>query len=103
MQLTLEYLKSLVVKTEYAYSGLYTTCTITTKSGSKFTGESGVLDPAKYDKALGEKYALEDAIKQLWRPEGYFFQKLGLGDKPVDPSKVFIGANSGEDAVTVYY
>lgn len=103
MRLTRQYLEEQVKAVDYTYNGKFTICTITTVSGTKLVGTSGVLDPANYDKQIGEVVAHENAVNQLWQLEGYFFQKLGLGDKPVDPSKVFIGANSGEDAITVYY
>lgn len=39
-----------------------THCLIATKSGFLFSGESVVVDPATFDKELGEKYAYNQRL-----------------------------------------
>lgn len=48
-----------------------TIAVLTLPSGFKLTGESGCADPAKFDKALGERYSLEKAVDRLWEMENY--------------------------------
>lgn len=48
-----------------------TLCVVLLKNGYTVTGESACADPANYDRELGEKYALEDAIKKIWPLMGY--------------------------------
>lgn len=51
--------------------GTLTHCVITLPCGYTVTGESACVDPANYNKELGEKYALENAVDKLWALEGY--------------------------------
>lgn len=48
-----------------------TFCQMDMVNGYTVWGKSACVDPAKYNQALGEKFAYEDAIKQLWPLEGY--------------------------------
>ena len=48
-----------------------TMCQVRMLNGYTVWGKSSFVDPAKYNQALGEKYAFEDAINQLWPLEGY--------------------------------
>lgn len=82
MKLTPEYIASQVLTCEFDYNGTYTVCTITTRHGSKHVGTSGCLDPANYNREIGEQIAHKNALDQLWALEGYFFSKLGLGAAP---------------------
>lgn len=71
---TKEQLDDLVAKSnvEYAVFGnKLTVAVITLPSNFKVTGEASCVDANNFDKALGEKYALENAVKKLWELEGY--------------------------------
>lgn len=48
-----------------------TLCFVVTKAGFTIVGKSAPADPANFDKALGEKLAREDAIRQLWPLMGF--------------------------------
>lgn len=48
-----------------------TVCQLHMKNGYVILGTSACVDPAKFNKALGEKYAYEDAINKAWPLEGY--------------------------------
>lgn len=48
-----------------------THCRITLPSGFIVTGESSCVDPAEYNKELGEKYAQNNAVQTLYMLEGY--------------------------------
>lgn len=57
---------------EYAVFGnKLTVAVITLPSNYKVTGEASCVDANNFNKALGEKYALENAVEKLWGLEGY--------------------------------
>lgn len=59
-------------KVDYAvFDNKLTVAVITLPCGFKVTGESSCVDPANYNKELGEKYALDKATEKLWELEGY--------------------------------
>lgn len=75
-KLTKEFLESEIGNVEYVRIGEKTThCTIVTKSGFTFTGESACVDPNNYNKELGEKYAYENAFEKMWMPYGFWLHK----------------------------
>lgn len=48
-----------------------TVCQLFMANGFVILGTSGCVDPTKFNKALGEKYAYEKAIDKAWELEGY--------------------------------
>lgn len=71
---TKEQLDDLVAKSsvEYAvFDSKLTVAVITLPNKFKVTGEASCVDANNFDKALGERYALENAVKKLWELEGY--------------------------------
>jgi len=48
-----------------------TLCLLYMKNGYVIIGKSACVDKTKFNQALGEKYAYEDALNQLWPLEGY--------------------------------
>lgn len=75
-KLTKEFLESEIDKVEYNRFGETNThCTITTKSGFTFTGESACVDPSNFDQKIGEKFAYENAFNKMWTPYGFWLHK----------------------------
>ena len=75
-KLTKEFLESEIDKVEYNRFGETNThCTITTKSGFTFTGESACVDPNNFDQKIGEKFAYENAFEKMWMPYGFWLNK----------------------------
>ncbi len=75
-KLTKEFLESEIGNVEYVRIGEKTThCTITTKSGFTFTGESACVDPNNFDQNIGEKFAYEQAFEKMWMPYGFWLHK----------------------------
>ena len=75
-KLTKEFLEGEIGNVEYVRIGEKTThCTITTKSGFTFTGESACVDPNNFDRELGEKFAYEQAFEKMWMPYGFWLHK----------------------------
>ncbi len=48
-----------------------TVCCITLPSGFSLVGYSACCDPDDFSKAIGERYAHEDAMNKLWTLEAY--------------------------------
>ena len=59
-----------------------TVCQLFMENGYVILGTSACVDPAKYNKALGEKYAYEDAINKAWPLEGYLLAEEIFRRKP---------------------
>jgi len=51
--------------------GRTTFCCLEMVNGYSVWGKSACVDIKNYNQALGEKYAYEDAVRQLWPLEGY--------------------------------
>lgn len=52
-----------------------TICVLLTDNGFAIVGKSSPADPENYDEALGEKFAFEDAIRQMWPLEAYLLRE----------------------------
>jgi Phage protein (N4 Gp49/phage Sf6 gene 66) family len=52
-----------------------TICLIGMKNGFVVIGSSAPADPQNFDRDLGRQFAKEDAIRQLWRLEGYLLRE----------------------------
>ena len=52
-----------------------TFCTIKMQNGFEFVGRSVCVDPANYNKEIGEKVAYDDAFRQIWSHEGYLLKE----------------------------
>ena len=44
----------------------HTICLLRVKNGFSVIGHSAPMSPANFDRALGERFAYEDAFRQLW-------------------------------------
>ena len=76
-KLTKEFLESEVVKISCQRIGSRIThCTITTKSGFVFTGESACVDPADCNEDIGSKIAYDNAFEKMWMPYGFWLHKV---------------------------
>lgn len=59
-------------KTDYAvFDSKLTVAVITLPNKFKVIGQSSCVDANNFNKELGEKYALENAVEKLWELEGY--------------------------------
>lgn len=52
-----------------------TVCVLTLENGYIVTGESACVDPASFNKQLGEKYSRERAFEKIWTLEGYLLKE----------------------------
>ncbi|GAA4829363.1 Gp49 family protein [Sphingosinicella ginsenosidimutans] len=71
-RVTLESMESKIASESYTViDGVLTLCTIKMKNGFYVTGESAPASPENFNADLGKKFARENAIRQLWKLEGY--------------------------------
>ena len=63
-----------------------TLCFLHLHCGFLILGKSACVDPAKYNQALGEKYAYEDAINKMWELEGSLLSNELYGDNYATPA-----------------
>jgi Phage protein (N4 Gp49/phage Sf6 gene 66) family len=73
-RVTLEYMESRIATTEYLNPESVpqlTLAIVNMKNGFAVVGKSAPADPANFNKELGQKFAREDAMRQLWGFEGY--------------------------------
>lgn len=70
-RVTLESMGAKIVKIEYLYHKHLTICILEMQNGFFVVGESAPASIANFDADLGRKFAYENAIRQLWKLEGY--------------------------------
>lgn len=77
--------ESSIANEEYVRLGTkMTACVLTLKNGHEVVGISGVVDPKSYNTALGNKFAREKAIDQLWGLLGFMKQEQMSIDKRLE-------------------
>lgn len=55
--------------------GVLTICIIEMHNGFAVQGVSAAADPRNHKAEIGERYAYENAFKQLWQLEGYLLRQ----------------------------
>lgn len=71
-RVSLESMEAKIASESYnVIDGILTLCTIKMRNGFYVTGESAPASPENFNADLGRKFARENAIRQLWKLEGY--------------------------------
>ena len=71
-RVTLEGMEAKIVATNYViHEGILTLCILKMQNGFYVVGESAPASPDNFNAELGRKFAYENAIRQLWKLEGY--------------------------------
>ena len=71
-RVTLDNMEAKIVHAEYiVLDNILTLCVLKMQNGFYVVGESAPASPANFDPELGKKFAYENAIRQLWKLEGY--------------------------------
>lgn len=71
-RVTLESMEAKIVQEDYiVHDGILTLCILKMENGFYVVGESAPASKANFDAGLGRKFAFENAIRQLWKLEGY--------------------------------
>ena len=73
MKVTQQNVMDEVQKSTYTIlpDGITTICQITMKNGYTVIGKSACADPAEFNAAEGEKWAWQDALREVWPLLGY--------------------------------
>lgn len=71
-RVTLESMEAKIEHETYIlHEGILTLCILKMQNGFYVVGESAPASPANFSAELGRKFAYENAIRQLWKLEGY--------------------------------
>jgi len=70
-RVTLAGMEAKIVHTTFYNHDLLTMCVLTMENGFYVVGESAPASRDNYDPELGRKFSYENAIRQLWKLEGY--------------------------------
>lgn len=70
-KITVEEINGLINDTEYFTKDTMTYCRITMKCKYVFTGESACMNPADFNKEIGEKVAYQNAFNKIWSHLGF--------------------------------
>jgi hypothetical protein len=52
-----------------------TICVLTLNNGYTVMGSSACVDPASFNKAVGEQIAYDNALNEIWALEGYLLKQ----------------------------
>lgn len=77
IKITKERIDALLSEADIRTLTLFGKCTVVTaklKNGFVLTADSACVDPANYDKRMGERICLEHIANKLWELEGYRLQ-----------------------------
>lgn len=75
-RVTEDSIKAKIAAVDYMNHDTLTLAVITMTNGFKVVGKAAPASPANYDAAVGQRYAYEDAFKQLWVFEGYLLCEI---------------------------
>ncbi|GLS44398.1 Gp49 family protein [Methylobacterium brachythecii] len=71
-RITFDGIKAAIADVEYFRAkDTLTICIITMRNGFHVLGKSACASPENYDQAVGERYAYDDAFRQIWALEAY--------------------------------
>jgi hypothetical protein len=71
-RVSLASMEAKIVRASYVlHEGILTLCILKMRNGFYVVGESAPASPANFNAELGRKFAYENAIRQLWKLEGY--------------------------------
>lgn len=75
-RVTEQSIKARIADVEYVLtSKLLTIAIITMDNGFMVTGVSAAADTRNFDADIGQRYAFDNAFKQLWQLEGYLLRE----------------------------
>lgn len=79
-KVTQESIEAKIAVVDYIDRGVLTICIIKMFNGFMVHGASAPASEANFDRAVGKRFAYDNAFKQLWQLEGYLLrEKLSGG------------------------
>jgi hypothetical protein len=73
-RVTEEHIKNAIWAVRYLADGATTICIIEMDNGFKFIGTSTPADERNFNPDVGQRYAYENAFRQIWTHEGYLLR-----------------------------
>lgn len=71
-RVTLESMEAKIASESYSvFDNILTVCVLKMTNGFYVVGESAPASPENFNADLGKRFARENAIRQLWKLEGY--------------------------------
>jgi hypothetical protein len=74
-RVTEESIKAKIANVKYFFHGTTTICIITMQNNFRFIGSSTPASANNYDSKVGERYAYDNAFRQIWTHEGYLLRE----------------------------
>ena len=74
-RVTEESIRAKIETVTYMLNGITTVCFINMRNGFQFVGTSTPASPSNYDVEIGQRYAYDNAFKQIWTHEGYILRE----------------------------
>lgn len=74
-KVTEDRIKSIITDVKYLTDDTTTIAIITVRNGFRFIGTSTPADASNFDAAVGQRYAYDNAFKQIWTHEGYLLRE----------------------------
>lgn len=74
-KVTLDSINEKIARVDYHNHNLTTVCFIKMKNGFTFVGTSTPASAENYDPEVGQRYAYDNAFKQIWTHEGYLLRE----------------------------
>ena len=74
-RVTEESIKAKIASIIYLKHDITIICLITMQNGFVFVGTSTPASPENYNSDIGDRYAYENAFKQIWTHEGYLLKE----------------------------
>lgn len=74
-RVTEESIKAKIDAITYMLNGITTVCFIKMRNGFQFVGMSTPASPLNYDAEVGQRYAYDNAFKQIWAHEVYILRE----------------------------
>src|SRR5690242_1589787 len=82
---TIEDVNNFIVSESGCRLGLKTTAVVLTlKNGFEVVGTSGCVNPESYNQEIGEKYARQKAVDQVWLLLGFMAQQTRHSIKAIE-------------------
>jgi sRNA-binding carbon storage regulator CsrA len=73
--ITEDYIKEKIESVKYIFSDHVTICLITMKNGFVVVGITAPAKVENHNHEVGERFAYENAFRQLWQLEGYLLRE----------------------------
>lgn len=74
-RVTADAITAKIADSKFFRDGVLTICIITMRNGFTFVGKSACVSVENYDQAAGERYAYDDAFRQIWAFEAYLLRE----------------------------